>query len=147
MHTRKPQMNAMVGRMREARLDVAFQFTPHHAGQGGHLETGVAEFVKRDGLADGVDQQKNSRNREDQHDVRDCALLLGRLGQDEKGNRHRDEIPENRENPARDRVGASFTVGAALGPVFAPKPWFRGMFGLAPLLTLQLSGAVEGDEN
>jgi len=82
---------------------------------------------------------------EDQKDSR--AFHFGRLSQEEIRHGHRDGVPENCEDPSGNCTAARLAVGLALGPVFAPKPRFGGVFDLKPLLPLQQLRAIEGGKN
>jgi len=53
-------MNAMVGGVRESRLDLASQFAADHSGHGRHFETGLAKLEESDGLPDGTDEETHS---------------------------------------------------------------------------------------
>jgi hypothetical protein len=75
------------------------------------------------------------------------VFLFRGLGQNQKHNRHGDQVPQNGGDPYADRVGGSLTLGAALRPIFLPQPGLVGILRLKPLLTLQKFRAIQGDEH
>ncbi len=138
-------MNAVIGRVREARLNLSFEFAADYARQCSHFEISLAEFKIGDGLTDRTDQQVNAGNREDQRDKGARPFLFGRRRYDEKCDRHGDQVPENREDPSADHGAARLAIGTALRPVGLPEPGFGGMLDLKALLALGRS-STEDDE-
>ena len=138
-------MDAVIGRVRESRLDHAFQFASDDTRHGRDFKAGLAELQVDQGEANGADQQEDPNDREEQPEIGD--RIFRRLLRNKHQHRHGNEVPDDGKYPTADHAGTGVAFDAALGPVLAPQPRFGWMLGLCALLALQELHAVDGSEH
>ncbi len=125
----------MLRRVRESRLDHAFQVATNDTRHGRHFKAGLAELEVSQGEANGADQKENSNHGKKEAKVGN--RFPGSLLRDEDQHGRGNQIPESGKYPGGDHAGLGVALDAALGPVFAPQPGLRRMLGLGALLPLQ----------
>ena len=135
------QLYAMVGRLRDPRLDHALQLAADHAGHGCDLKIRPAESSVSNRPANGPDQQYHSYQWKYESSIGDRfpRSLLRKEDQHWQGN----HVPQPGENPCADHAGSHAALDPSLRPIIPPEPRFCGMLGLRALLFIEKPAAED----